>query len=130
MENAAAAVIGDEFLHDDARDLHAKLAEHVHEEVVRERTLARDAGDPRGDAVRLVGSDPDGEEPVAVLRLKQHDVLAGKHVHADRLDGTWHEHRVRLTPSDARPACGGALSEQWKEQDAGDESEYVCEVRD
>ena len=59
MEHAAAVVVGDELLHHDAGDLSADLAEHVDHEIVRQRPLARDSGDPGGDAVRLIGTDPD-----------------------------------------------------------------------
>ena len=53
----------------------------------------RDARDARRDAVRLLGADPDRDQTIRVLRLKEHDVLPGEDVHPDRFDGAEHQSR-------------------------------------
>jgi hypothetical protein len=45
--------------------------------------------------VGLIVRDPDGNEPVGILRLQEHDVLPGEDVHAHRLDRAQHEARTR-----------------------------------
>src|SRR5881628_2082120 len=130
VEDPTAALVGDEIAHDDAGDLRSELGEHVHHQIVRERTFARDARDARRDAVRLIGTDPDREKTVRLARLEEHDVLPGKHVHADRFDRAWHEHRLRLTPADARAAGRRALTEHEQQNDTRGEPEEMREVRD
>jgi len=109
MEDAAAVVVGDEILHDDARDLDAELGDDIHHQIVRERPLARDAGKARRDAVRLVRSDPDRQKTVRLLCLEQDDVLTREDMHPDRLDRAWDEHRPRLTPvGRCAPVCASS----------------------
>jgi hypothetical protein len=60
-----------------------------------EGPVARDAGDPRGDAVRLIRADPDRDEAVGVLRLEKNDMLTGEDVDAHRLDGAEDQARSR-----------------------------------
>ena len=114
MEDATARVVGDEVLHDDARDVRADLGQHVDHEVVRERALARDARDPRRDAVRLVGPDPDRQEPVRALGLEKDDVLIGQDVDPDRLDRARHEHLLQsLAPAPQGP-CRCHVSQSYR----------------
>src|SRR5438309_10296130 len=102
VENAAAGFVGDEILHHDPGDLGAELGEHVDDEIVGEGTLAGDAGDPRRDAVGLIGADPDRQKAAYAFGLQKYDVLIREHVYAHRLDRTRHEHRHKPTRSNRR----------------------------
>ena len=95
MKDAAARLVGHEILHDDPDDLRPEAADHLHDEVVGERSLAPDPGQARRDAVRLVLADPDRQQPLRVSLSEQDHVLPGEDVDPHGIDHARHEHRLR-----------------------------------
>ncbi len=64
-------------------ELHTQIAEHVDEQVVRQRAGGLDALEREGDGRRLDRPDPDGQVPGSRLLLEEHDRLVGGQLDPD-----------------------------------------------
>src|ERR1700686_5025819 len=72
---------------DDSLDADPEVAERRGHQVVGEGATQRVARDLGRDRLRLEGPDPDGEVPVGLLLFEDHQVLSGRHVYPNAVDG-------------------------------------------